>query len=336
MRILFVIFSCLLLIALPSDAQEADETKENQDTQQTTDTESAAEKANSSQSLLVDRAKINIAPPISKSAQQLADIKRYLTEQNIEPITVGEDSVLVQIQPEQSPIAKGVAILIPDWNHSLSSPKAITSLRERLPESGWVTMAAQPPQMDENIDQLIRAYYQDKLKAEDSAIQPSNEPTTQDSDSTASENEQASEPLAMYKEKLTALMKVLMEKAYNYPGIFIVIAEGTNAALLTELYHENAIERPSAFILLSAYYADDNANKAFNKLLATSPYPVLDLLLTRDNPWVIHSKEQRNQLAKKHAKVIYRQQQLTTSHMGYYPDEALHRSIKGWLRSIGW
>lgn len=334
MRILLVIFSCLLLITLPSNAQEADETKESQDTQQTTDPASAAEKTDSSQSHSVDRAKINIAPPISKSAQQLADIKRYLTEQNIEPIAVGEDSVLVQIQPEQSPIAKGVAILIPDWNHSLSSPKSITSLRERLPESGWVTMAAQPPQMDENIDQLIKAYYQDKLKANDSSMQTANESTAQESNT--SEDDTAPEPLARYKEKLTALMKVLMEKAYNYPGIFIVIAEGTNAALLTELYHENAIERPSAFILLSAYYADDNANTAFNKLLATSPYPVLDLLLTRDNPWVMHSKEERKQLAKKHAKVIYRQQQLTTSHTGYYPDEALHRSIKGWLRSIGW
>jgi hypothetical protein len=205
---------------------------------------------------------------------------------------------------------KGVAILLPEWQQNAINPKAINFLRKGLPDKGWTTISVQAPNMPDN-------YPSHALKLSE-------------------RTEENNKILAPYKKKLQTLMTAVMEQAKNYPGIFLVIAQGSHAAILIDIYEENGDIKPTALVMLSSYMFTDAANEHFAQNVALSELPVLDLFLKKDHPRAKSSAQLRQKYSNKEMKTSFRQKQLYNFNTGYYPKETLLREINGWLKSIGW
>ncbi len=254
--------------------------------------------------------------PISLDKQYREDLKHYLPSTNVKPILVGTQEYITLINENTSPNNKGVAILIPDWQQGAVNPKAINFLRKALPKQGWTTISIQPNAKPENFPSTA-------LKLTDQI-------------------EENKISLDNYKTSFSAMIKTVSDKAKEYPGIVLMIAQGNHGAILIELLDSNEmLQAPNAIILLSSYVLTgerllDEANSEFAKKLANSEPAVLDLYLRHDNIIVIDKAPQRLALAKKEMKVYYRQRQLNNTTMGFYPDQPLITQINSWLKSIGW
>jgi hypothetical protein len=257
----------------------------------------------------IERSKISIAEPAPSSDQMAKDIQHYLRASDIKTMLSGTDDFITLFSDSTTSINKGVAIVIPDWQQSATNPKAINALRMALPAQGWTTIVVQPPS------------------------QPERYPVNPDQTDAEQKNE---ELLTSYQELLSAMLVKVMEQAANYPGIFIVIAQGNNGALALDLYQQKRNKAPSALILLSGYRYTESEQDKFSMQIASSEIPVLDLYLSQDHPLVLSQVAKRKAKANKELKVFYRQQKINNLATGYYPEPDLLAAIMGWLRSIGW
>ncbi len=305
--ILFFLYLCPLIAQLSIShayffyEEQADEKKE--------------EPAEASQKSLsaykkTQRSEIKIAAPTNSFMQKNNDLKRYLSKNEAQPLLVGTEEYVIVEETSSTPNNKGVVILLPDWQQGLTSPKAINFLRKQLPLIGWSTISIQPPNMPTNYPLLM-------------------------SDKKA-QLESNNELLKNYQTKLKMLMVSVMAKAKNYPGVFLVITQGSNAAMLTQLYKEDNTLLPSAMIMLSASMYTSQANEAFANNMAISDLPTLDLILKRDSKNILENAILRKKLATKELKISYRQRQLHNVYTGYYPEQTLLTEIVGWLKTIGW
>lgn len=254
--------------------------------------------------------KRDIPTPTSYDNLNKSDINHYIDAKEVTPLLAGPDDFITLIQTDTTSNSKGVAILLADWQQTATNPRGLNYLRNKLPQQGWTTISIQPPSKPLNYPSMALI------------------PTDQ-----VDENKKT---LAAYQEKLMAIMTTVMEKAKSYPGIFIVITEGSHAALVTELYQQDKVSLPSALIVLSSYMINEADDIHYAKSLAQSNFPVLDLYLTRDNALALTSAPQRLTQANKEMKADFRQRQLNNIIPSYYPEKNLLKELNGWLKSIGW
>ncbi len=251
-----------------------------------------------------------VESPISERELHETDIKKYLSTTVVSPMMAGTEDFITLTQTDLHATDKGIMILLPEWHQSATSPKAINFLRKHMPTEGWTTITVQP----------IGKPSQYPSQAEKKIEQ-------QESDNKALEE---------YKAQLIPMMKAVFEKAASFPGIFVVVSEGNNAALLLDLFEQQQLPMPNAFVMLSAHQLTSEDNIALANNIAESELPILDLYLKKDNSWVHHFIKLRKQYANKELKTYYRQYQFNTFTPGYYPEQELARAIKGWLNAIGW
>ncbi len=309
-----LIITLLIGLSTPALAQQ----KEDSKTTATTTTKeknqpAKASKQDDSVASTSTQKTIKRAPiqaPISLEALYKSDISHYLTNEQIKPLLIGSDDIITLVNEQTTANAKGVAILVPNWQQVATAPQAINFLRNSLPRQGWTTITIQSPE------------------------KPSNYPSTKlNVLERAEENKQS---LAQYKQRLQAIITKVMAQAANYPGIFLMIAEGSNAALLIELYQEKKLGHPASLVMLSGHLLTEADNQQFAKQLAVLEIPVLDLYLARDSRQAIYSAPLRLAESKRQLKVYYQQKQLDNIYSGYYPPEILLKTINGWLKKIGW
>ena len=248
--------------------------------------------------------------PISSEKQFKNDIKHYLNADQVKPVLLGSDDFITLISEETTGNPKGVAILLSDWQQAATSPKAINFLRQKLPDLGWTTITIQSMPKPEHYPSV-------KIKK-------------------LAQNEENKKSLKEYQNKLAKIMTKVMKKAANYPGLFLVVAEGSNAAMLVNLYQQTQIKQPDVLVLLSAHLLTEEDNKSYAKALASIEVPVLDLYLKHDNSTVLALASLSRSQSKKQLKVYYRQRQLSNLITGYYPRQELLKAINGWLKHIGW
>jgi len=258
----------------------------------------------------------NVPLPIALDQQYKTDLKHYLPSTKVKPILVGAQEYITLVNESTSPNSKGVTILIPDWQQGAVNPKAINFLRKSLPKQGWTTISVQPNAKPDN-------YPSTALKL-------------------ATQREENQKIIDNYKNNFSTMIETLSNKAQEYPGIVIMIAQGNHGVILLDVIESNAsLQTPSAVILLSSYpltgqrLLDEDSSK-FAKALANSEMPILDLYLKYDNATVIDKAPQRLAAAKQEMKVYYRQRQLNNTAVGFYPEQALLTTINSWLKSIGW
>ena len=236
----------------------------------------------------------------------------FLAENEITKLLAGPNDFITLIKTSTTSNSKGVIILLPDWLQPATSSKAINFLRNTLPDIGWTTLSIQPPKKPENYPSMALKDNERKKQNETS--------------------------LKNYQEELSQVMASVMKTVQSYPGIFIIVAEGSNSAMLLELYQKNEqqVPIPSAVILLSGRMPTNEENSTFAKTLANTEFPILDLYLRLDHPQTIYNAKLRKTLAIKQMKIFYRQRQLSNSSSGYYPQQQLLTTINSWLKSIGW
>lgn len=302
-----LVFSASMIVSAPVVAWQAEQQTPESTEKQVESGEQQTEQAAGTKVL---RSKIDIPDPVALSQQYKDDLQHYLTPSQVTPLLAGAQDFITLIEPDQSSNHKGVAILLPDWQQGATSPKALNFLRQKFPHQGWTTITIQPFDKPENYPSIAIT---DALRLE-----------------------QNKEILDQYQQQLSAMMRTVMDQAKNYPGIFLVVAEGNHGALLADLYQQEKNELPNALILLSAYMLTDQDNQLFAQNVAQSELPVLDLFLKLDHPLALHNATKRRALAKQEFKTYYRQRQLNNYHTGYYPRDDLLIAINGWLKSIGW
>ncbi|MFD2165235.1 DUF3530 family protein [Thalassotalea euphylliae] len=294
----------LLILSLPLMSQEQTAPQEKEQATEANEPQSDAETPQPAP------ATNPIQAPISLIEQFKADIAKSVDSQLLKPMLAGPNDFLTITQPDTHSVDKGTMILLPEWSQAATDVKAMNFLRSHLPKEGWTTITIQP------------------------LLAPENYPSQQEKPNIATEEN--SKAVTAYVDQLTPVMEAVMEAAANYPGIFVVIGQGNNAAMLMAMYQQDDVAKPNAFISLSGYRQSADGNKVFAEQMAMSEIPTLDLVLKRDVHWVEHFADTRRQAAKQEMKPYYRQREIHNFRAGYYPTEHLAKEIKGWLTTIGW
>ena len=258
----------------------------------------------------IQRSDIKIVNPVSSFEQQKQDLTHYLSGSKTQSIKVGDNEYIIIEETSSTQNNKGVAILIPDWQQGVANPKAINFLRKNLPDAGWSTISVQSPNKPMNYPSAASTK-EERIEQNKTALMP-------------------------YQNELKSLVTAVMEKANNYPGIFLVITEGSQAAMLIDLYTSNQSLLPAALITLSAGMYSEVENDSLAKNIAMSELPVLDLILKKDRNTVIENAMLRKKYVNKELKADYRQKSLHNMVPGYYPEQTLLTEINGWLKTIGW
>jgi len=292
-------------LKLNPDAPKKERPNPSNDQKNTPQTETTDNKDEQANSQLTE-----VTAPTSSINLFKQDIKKFISQKSVTPMMAGTDDFITLVENDLHPTDKGVMILVPEWQQTATSPKAINFLRKHLPTQGWATITLQPLE---------------KPMLYPSRAEKEAERTT--------ENEEA---ISAYTEKFIPMMAKVFEKAENYPGIFVVVAEGNNAALLMDLFEQQQLPMPNAMVMLSAHQLNEGDNQRLALSIAESDLPILDLYLSSDNNWVHHFVKLRQQLARRELKTYYRQRQFKSFSPSYYPEHILAKSIKGWIASIGW
>jgi len=316
LRLLFIIILSYFSLALLSNSFHQTHAQENTEAEAEEQQEKKPEESNEEDEsttkklLMFDRSKIDISAPTDLLQLKKDDLNHYVPEQQISPILAGAEDYLTLISTNTTPNNKGVMILVPDWQQSASTPKALNYLHDMLPMQGWTTIKIQPPNMPQNYPSLML--------------------------SKAEQDEENEKTLDEYQKKLALIMQAVTNKAKSYPGIIVVVVEGSNAPLLVNIYQQAGQENPMALIMLSGHLNDDKNNLQSAINLSQIQLPILDLYLKRDHPLVQSNALLRKKYVNQELKANYRQHQLNNITSSYYPQETLIKLINGWLKSIGW
>ncbi|KKO44928.1 hypothetical protein WG68_13795 [Arsukibacterium ikkense] len=232
------------------------------------------------------------------SRQQLwqQDLQRQLQATELTELTSDNGSFMALQREALTSFTKGTAILVPDWSEHAASPNQLDALRQQLNDYGWHTLAIMPPNA---------AIFEQDPAASD------------------------------YPQQLAERLLAATQQAEQQPGNIIVIAKGSSAAVLNQLYAEEQLVAPAAFVMLGAYLADHNLNRDLASHIARQRIATLDISHQRDNRFATANLKLRQQLVQRHLKAQYRQRQLT----GTFYDADVHawvlKEITGWLHSIG-
>lgn len=250
------------------------------------------------------------------------DLRRALFSDEYSTIKVAEQDMVLIIQENTTAISRGVAMLITDSGASLSSQQGLAPLVKQLRNLGWVTMLVPSPTSDLFLPE-------ENVEAE----QLENPPTSSIKSSVSQFNQQIFD---QHLERLSLIMQAALERAKAYPGFVLVIAQGTSAATLTQLYAENKINAPDALVVISPYWPDRKFNNQLANFLANTPMPVLDIYSQWDNSWSQASTKMRKIAAIRALKLQYRQREIIGVGLTQQPASYVSKEIYGWLSHMGW
>ena len=145
------ISAMVVLMPTTLHAQEGGETKDPATQEQTKQkAEEKSEQTPPSSDNTVASKTPKIAPPADFLQQQQDDINHYIEPSIINSMLIGMKEHITLLELNKTSTAKGVIILLPDWQQSATRSNAINFLRKQLPEQGWTTMTIQPPNKPEN------------------------------------------------------------------------------------------------------------------------------------------------------------------------------------------
>ncbi|WP_037053544.1 DUF3530 family protein [Rheinheimera baltica] len=225
-----------------------------------------------------------------------ADLLRQLPSDEILELSASQQ-IFISLQRERmTSYTKGTIIFLPDASEHAASPKHIDMLRQQLTYYGWYTLALMPPALPLTLEQ---------------------------------------DTLTDYQQIIAERMSAAQQQAQQHSGATIVIAQGSSAAILNQLFATARLTEPAAFIMLGAFLPDQKLNHDMAKALATHHVPTLDISHEQDNSWVTSQLPLRRQLANKHMKAVYRQRLINGSGYNDTSQQWVLQEIYGWLSSVG-
>lgn len=266
----------------------------------------------------------------------LQDIQHSQFNDQFDVLLVGEKQVPIVISESNTPLTRGVAVLVSESGRNPYSEHGLGQLSSSLNNVGWVTMIMPAP---------ISGFWPE---GDNNAT--TNAPTT-----AASQESDATMPLPaqdiitklkhshitpsafqQHEQQTILQMHAITEKTRQYPGFFLVIAQGTSAAWLTKIYAENKLDLPDGMVSLSPQWPDRNYNQQLPKWVSATQMPYLDVYTPWDTAWAKATINQRRIQSLKSLKLMYRQRELIGQSMDEQQFARLGKEIYGWLTHMGW
>jgi hypothetical protein len=263
-----------------------------------------------------------ISAAVDKQLLSTIDLQRALFSDQYIKLKVAEQDLLVVLNENTNAIARGVAILLTQGNTTLTSNQGLAPLVGQLTQLGWVTMLVPSPATEFLTARELL------IDGAQSALEPASVKMPAQHISQATFNE--------HLEKLNLIMQAALEKAKEYPGFILVIAQGTSAASLTQLYAQQTLPSPDALVVIAPFWPDRIYNNQLATELAYTSMPVLDLFSARDNTWSLTSVDLRKVATVKALKLQYRQRQIIGSNDMEQAAPYISKEIYGWLSHMGW
>ena len=261
---------------------------------------------------------------VDKQMLQDLDLRRALFNDEYSIIKVAEQDRVVIINENATAISRGIALLVTDNGTSISSQQGLAPLVKQLVNLGWVTMLLPSPASD-----LF-------LPTENIVEQDTNTDELTPTSVKTSASRFNQQIFDEHLQGLTLIMQAALEQAKEYPGFVLVIAQGTSAASLSQLYAENKLKAPDALVVIGPYWPDRKFNNQLANFLANTPMPVLDIYSQWDNSWSLASIKARKIAATRALKLQYRQREIIGVGLVQQPSTYVSKEIYGWLSHMGW
>jgi hypothetical protein len=252
------------------------------------------------------------------------DADRYFKADEIKPLLAGEQDFYVLFRDDMTGRPKGVALLIPDWGQTATSSRGLDFLRTTLPDYGWVTLSMTAPQSRAQVFNTQLPTEPATAVTEIKVAKPPTPVRYIDEDY-----------MKTYELQLKMRMLALTDEAQNYQGYFIVIAQGSSAAVLASLYAKEELDEPEAMILLDASVPDFKLTEKMNQDITANAVPTLDIYQSRNSRWSRENIKMRRKLARKNFKVSYRTKELHGDISYYNQNQRMLKIVYGWMSSLG-
>ncbi|MDF3124789.1 DUF3530 family protein [Rheinheimera sp. 1928-s] len=240
---------------------------------------------------------IQVAAAASMEEWHKADLTWQLPADEITELLAGDTSFLALKRAAFTAKVKGTMLFIPDWSQHASSPKNLNLLRKEFNDYGWDTLAIAVP------------------------------------DSPLQDDEQA---LQNYKDQLQQRIEVAMQSAMAENSTVIIVAQGSSAALISQLYADKKLQEPQSLILLEAYLPAAEQQRSLPLAIAKQQVPTLDLIQQQGNQQVAAQWLLRKQLARQQQKLLYRQREISGLSAQAETQQQVFKEIYGWLSYQGY
>ena len=224
------------------------------------------------------------------------DLNWQLPAEEITELSAGEKTFLTLKRSAFTAKTKGTILFIPDWSQHATSPKYLNLLRKEFNDYGWDTLAIAVPDAPFNDD---------------------------------------SASLTQYKDQLQQRIEVAMTSALAENSTVIVVAQGSSAALVSQLYADKKLQEPKSLVLLEAYLPAAEQQRSLPMAIAKQQVPTLDLMQEQGNQQVADQWQLRKQLAKQQKKLLYRQRQINGLIAQSETQQRVFKEIYGWLSYQG-
>jgi hypothetical protein len=270
------------------------------------------------------KAPLKVNAPKSHEYHFRNDADQHFAPDELKILLAGDTDFYVLFRDDMTGRPRGVALLVPDWGQNALNTRGIDFLRTSLNEYGWVTLSMTVPQASDPV-------FNTKITILPAGSQPA--PTVISSKQPLNFADEGF--MAQYEFQLKMRMMALTAEAENYQGYFVVIAQGSSAAVLASLYAKEELDEPEALILLSANAPNMAQNQLLNQNIAATAIPTLDIYQSRDSRWIHKNVIARRKLAKKQFKVAYRQKELHGDISYHNQNQRMLKIVYGWLSRMG-
>jgi hypothetical protein len=235
--------------------------------------------------------------PMPMEQWHQSDLSWQLPADEITELLAGDQSFLALKRAAFTAKVKGTILFVPDWSQHASSPKYLNLLRRDFNDYGWDTLAiAVPDAPFEN-------------------------------DVTSLDN---------YKAQLQLRITAAMASIQAGKNAIIVVAQGSSAALISQLYADKKLQEPQSLILLEAYLPQVEQQRSLPLAIARQQVPTLDLMQEQGNQHVAAQWRLRKQLAKQQQKLLYRQREISGLIAQAETQQRVLKEIHGWLSYQGY
>ena len=234
---------------------------------------------------------------VSMEEWHKSDLSWQLPADEITELLAGDKSFLALKRAAFTAKVKGTILFIPDWSQHASSPKYLNLLRKEFNDYGWDTLAIAVP---------------------DAPFE--NDPPS----------------LNSYKEQLQQRITAAMTSIKTESSTVIVVAQGSSAALISQLYADKKLQEPQSLILLEAYLPQADQQRSLPLAIAKQQVPTLDLRQQQGNQQVAAQWQLRKQLAQQQQKLLYRQREICGLIAQVETQQRVLKEIRGWLSYQGY
>ncbi|AWL11049.1 hypothetical protein HMF8227_00553 [Saliniradius amylolyticus] len=261
------------------------------------------------------------------------DLKRQLPAHRYQMLTLDENAEFpVLVNTHSSPSSRGVAVLVNDISEAPLEQSALAPLVPYLNGLGWDTLLLSPPQTE-----LFAVGERNDTDTQSTSSSPtSKEPEANPIRPYQTTSPMTEQAIEQHKTVFANYMQAVQQERQSYRGYHLVIAKGTSAAWIIEMYNQAQLPPADGIVILGPYLPDSEMNRRVPDLISRNRLPLLDIYTRWDNHWASMSVHQRRQAARKAFQPDYRQRQLVGQSLSDEQYAYMSKEIYGWLSSMGW